>query len=100
MSSATMQDHEIFGEEIQQLRRTTRQFADRLAPHAEEWDEAGIFPREVFKEAGDLGLLGIRFGAPYGGSELDWWYTTAYAEALVHTRNAGVNMALMVQSDM
>ncbi len=100
MSTVTMQDNEIFGEEHQQLRRTTRQFAERLAPHAEAWDEAGIFPREVFKEAGELGLLGIRMAPDIGGSGLDWWFTTAYAEALVHTRNAGVNMALMVQSDM
>ena len=100
LSTATMQDHEIFQEDHNQLRQTTRKFAERLAPHAEEWDEAGIFPREVFKEAGDLGLLGIRVSSDFGGSGLDWWYTTAFAEALVHSRNAGLNMGLMVQSDM
>jgi citronellyl-CoA dehydrogenase len=77
-----------------------RQFAESLAPHAEEWDEAGIFPREVFKQAGDLGLLGIRVPEALGGSELDWWFTTCYVEELIHTYNAGLNMALMVQSDM
>ncbi len=100
MNHVTLQDHEIFQEDHQELRRTTRQFAERLAPFAEAWDEEGIFPREVFKEAGDLGLLGIRYSPDLGGSGLDWWYTTAYAEELVRTRNAGVNMALMVQSDM
>jgi len=95
-----MQDTEIFTEEHQAFRKTVEKFADSLAPHAEEWDEAGIFPREVFKQAGDLGLLGIRFGEQVGGSALDWWYTTAYAESLVRTNNAGLNMALMVQSDM
>ena len=99
-ATTTLQDHEIFRDDHRQLRRTTRQFAERLAPHAEEWDEAGIFPREVFKEAGTLGLLGIRFSPDLGGSGLDWWYTTAYAEELVRSRNAGVNMGLMVQSDM
>ena len=68
--------------------------------HSEEWDEQSIFPREVFKQAGDLGLLGIGHDVEYGGLGLDWWYTAAYAEELVHTNNAGVNMALMVQSDM
>ncbi len=95
-----MQDHEIFTEAHQAFRKTVKQFAETLAPHAEEWDEAGIFPREVFKQAGDLGLLGVRFSPELGGSGLDWWFSTAYAESLVHTRNAGVNMALMVQSDM
>lgn len=95
-----MQDHEIFSEEHQQFRKTVRQFAESLAPHAEEWDEAGIFPKEVFKQAGDLGLLGIRSSPEYGGMGLDWWFTTCYAEELVYSRNAGVNMALLVQSDM
>ena len=95
-----MQDSEIFTEEHKALRKTVRQFAESLAPFALEWDEAGIFPREVFKQAGDLGLLGIRHSAEIGGMGLDWWYTTCWAEELIHTRNAGLNMALLVQSDM
>ncbi len=95
-----MQDDEIFGEEHAAMRRTVRKFAEELAPHAEEWDREGIFPREVFERAGELGLLGIRFDPEYGGSGLDWWFTTCWAEELVNSNNAGVNMALMVQSDM
>ncbi len=88
------EDHDMF-------RKTVRDFAEKeCAPHSEEWDEAGIFPRELFKRAGELGLLGIRVDPKWGGSGLDWWYTAAYAEELVRTTNAGVNMALMVQSDM
>ena len=99
-SRVAMQDKEIFTPEHEQIRDTVRKFAQSLAPHSEEWDEQGIFPREVFKQAGDLGLLGIGHDVEYGGLGLDWWYTAAYAEELVHTNNAGVNMALMVQSDM
>ena len=88
-----MQDSEIFGPEHQQIRETVRKFAKSLAPFAEEWDEAGIFPREVFTQAGDLGLLGIGHGEEHGGLGLDWWYTAAYAEELVHSNSAGVNMA-------
>ena len=95
-----LQDSDIFGPDHQALRTTVRKFAESLAPHAEAWDEAGIFPREVFKQAGDLGLLGIRVAPEYGGSGLDWWYTATYVEELVRTRSAGLNMALMVQSDM
>lgn len=100
MSDVRMLDHEIFTPEHLAFRKTVRKFAESLAPHAEEWDEAGIFPREVFKQAGDLGLLGIRANPEYGGMGLDWWWTTCWAEELVHSNNAGVNMALMVQSDM
>ncbi len=100
MPDVRMQDKEIFTPEHLEFRKTVRRFADTLAPHAEAWDEEGIFPREVFKQAGDLGLLGIRFGEKWGGLGLDWWWTVCYAEELVHSNNAGVNMALMVQSDM
>jgi len=95
-----MQDEEIFTDDHKALRQTVRKFAESLAPHSEEWDEAGLFPREVFKQAGDLGLFGIRHDPKYGGMGLDWWFTTCYAEELIYSSNAGVNMSLMVQSDM
>ena len=50
-----------FTEEHRMLRDTVKQFAEReIAPYAEEWDAAGIFPRDVFNKAGELGLFGIR----------------------------------------
>jgi citronellyl-CoA dehydrogenase len=100
VNRTTMQDDELFNEEHKALRETVRKFAETIRPHAEEWDEEGIFPKELFKQAGDLGLLGIRFDEEYGGSGLDWWYTTAYAEELQRSTSAGANLALMVQSDM
>jgi citronellyl-CoA dehydrogenase len=90
-----------FTEEHRMLRDTVRQFAEReIAPYAEEWDAEGIFPRDVFKKAGDLGLFGIRLDPKYGGSGLDWWATAAYIEGLSYTTSGAVNMAIMVQSDM
>lgn len=90
-----------FTEEHRMLRDTVKQFAQReIAPYAEEWDAEGIFPREVFKQAGDLGLFGIRLDPKYGGSGLDWWATAAFIEGLSYTTSGAVNMAIMVQSDM
>ncbi len=90
-----------FTEEHQMLRDTVKQFAQReIAPFAEEWDEAGIFPRELFSKAGDLGLFGIRLDPNYGGSGFDWWATAAFLEGLSYSTSGAVNMALMVQSDM
>ncbi len=83
------------------LRETVKQFCQKeIAPFAEEWDEAGIFPRELFKKSGDLGLFGIRTDPKWGGSGLDWWATAAYLDGLSYANNGGVAMALMVQSDM
>ena len=90
-----------FTEEHRMLRDTVKQFAQReIAPYAEEWDAEGIFPREVFNKAGELGLFGIRLDPKYGGSGLDWWATAAYIEGLSYTTSGAVNMAIMVQSDM
>ena len=97
-----MSDREpFFTEEHDMFRKTVRAFVEsELAPHAEEWEEAGIFPREVFKKFGDQGLLGLKYDTSLGGMGLDYWFTVVFGEELVRSRIAGVNMALMVQSDM
>ena len=90
-----------FTEEHNLIRQTVTRFCkEEIAPYAAEWDDAGIFPREIFKKAGDLGLFGIRIDPKWGGGGLDWWATTAYVESLTFSDSGSVNMALMVQSDM
>ena len=90
-----------FTEEHTQFRKTVRQFAEKeLAPHAEEWEADEMFPSWVFKRAGELGILGAHFPEEHGGAGLDYWFSVAKAEELVHSRLAGVNMGLLVQSDM
>lgn len=87
-------DHDMF-------RKTVRDFCQKeLAPYSQTWDEAGIFPREIFKRFGEMGFFGIHYPEQLGGSNLDFWYTTAYIEELVHARNAGLGMAMLVQGEM
>jgi citronellyl-CoA dehydrogenase len=90
-----------FTEEHEAFRKTVRAFVEKeMTPHGLEWDRAGIFPRELFKKCGELGFLGINHDPKYGGSGLDYWYVTAFVEELSRSYNAGVNMALLVQSQM
>ncbi len=90
-----------FTEEHFLFRETVKQFVQsEIAPHAEEWDEAGIFPKDIFKKAAELGLFGIRLDPDYGGSGLDWWYTAAYLEGFSYSNSGGVSMAMFVQSDI
>jgi citronellyl-CoA dehydrogenase len=90
-----------FTHEHEMIRQTVQRFAkEEIAPHAVEWDEQGIFPREIFRKAAELGLFGIRIDPKWGGAGLDWWATTAYVEGLAHSDSGSVNMALLVQSDM
>jgi citronellyl-CoA dehydrogenase len=90
-----------FTEEHNMIRETVRTFARaEIAPYSAEWDEAGEFPRELFKKGADLGLFGIRIDSEFGGSSHDWWASAAYFEGMSYSENGGVNMAFMVQSDL
>ena len=97
----TEQEFPYFTEEHEMIRQTVKRFCrEEIAPHAEEWDLAGIFPREIFSKAAALGLFGIRIDPEWGGSGLDWWATAAYLEAMAHSESGSVNMGLIVQSDL
>jgi citronellyl-CoA dehydrogenase len=88
-------------DEHRQLRETVKKYAEeQLAPHRFEWDKAGGFPRSIFKDLADLGVLGIRFDPAIGGLGLDWWYTIAFIEGLAYCRNAGLIMSILVDTDM
>ncbi len=58
--------------EQEELIRTLRAFARKeLAPHSHRWDTSGEFPWDVWRQMGELGLLGLRAPAAYGGGEAD-----------------------------
>jgi len=44
-----------------------------IKPHVMEWDEAQIFPIELFKKLGELGLMGVLVPEEYGGSGLGYF---------------------------
>ena len=59
--------------EIEAVRESVHGFAqDRIAPMAAEFDRANAFPRELWNELGQLGLLGITAGPDFGGSGLGY----------------------------
>ena len=56
-----------------QLRKSVREFAEaEIAPHVLEWDEEQIFPMEVVKKIGQLGLLGTIFPEDLGGAGMGY----------------------------
>ena len=90
-----------FREEHEQFRNTVRKFAEKeLAPHADEWEKSELFPNEVFKRAGELGLFAAHFPEEQGGLGGDYWFSIAKAEELARGQSAGVTMGLLVQGDM
>ncbi|MBM4350688.1 MAG: acyl-CoA dehydrogenase [Deltaproteobacteria bacterium] len=63
----------ILSTEQQMIRDLCKNFVkNEIAPIAEEMDETGHFPYEVWKKLGDLGIVGIPIPEEYGGGEMDW----------------------------
>ena len=92
----------LFTEEHQEIRRTISNFvANEVNPYVEEWEQEGLFPaHEVFKKAGDLGLLGICKPVEFGGLGLDYSYGMVATEEWGQISCGGVPMAIGVQTDM
>ncbi|MEW6529224.1 MAG: acyl-CoA dehydrogenase family protein [Thermodesulfobacteriota bacterium] len=63
---------ELLSEEHRMVRETVRKFADReLAPIAREIDENERFPMDVYRKAGENGLIGSTSPVEYGGGGAD-----------------------------
>src|SRR4051812_48465879 len=60
-------------DEQRQIQEMVREFAlSEIKPHLMQWDEAQHFPTEVFKRAGQLGMLGVTVPEEYGGAGLSY----------------------------
>jgi alkylation response protein AidB-like acyl-CoA dehydrogenase len=67
---------------------------DNIRPKMMEWDEAQIFPVEVFKKLGELGLMGVLVPEEYGGSGFSYTeYVTAISELAKVCGSIGLSMA-------
>ncbi|MCP4035307.1 MAG: acyl-CoA dehydrogenase, partial [bacterium] len=87
--------------EHQAFRETVRKFTEeQLRPRAREFDEAGRIDKALFKEMGDLGMLGLRYASDYGGSELDWSFSAVMHEELGRSDNGGATLAISVHTEM
>ena len=92
----------ILSPEHHALFDTVAKFVEKeLNPQVPAWEKAEQFPaREVFKQLGLLGLLGLKYPQEFGGAALDFSYSMVMAEALGLCACAGVPMAIGVQTDM
>jgi acyl-CoA dehydrogenase len=71
-------------DEHRALRAQVRRWAaSQIAPHAAEWEENEEFPRELYKSAGQAGVLGITYPEEVGGAGGDATHALAAAEEMV-----------------
>lgn len=77
------------------IRDMVRDFAERkIRPDMMKWDEAQEFPKDLFHEMGELGLLGVLVPHEYGGSGFGYYeYVTAIVELAKVCGSIGLSMA-------
>jgi acyl-CoA dehydrogenase len=81
-------------QDIAALTDTVMRFArERIAPHVAQWDEAGGFPRELYGEAAQLGLLGLGYPEELGGTPAPHALRNAMTVALARHGGSGGVMA-------
>ncbi|WP_022955666.1 acyl-CoA dehydrogenase family protein [Perlucidibaca piscinae] len=84
-----------FNETHEQVRLTARQFIQReVLPHINAWEEAGSFPREIYRKAGAAGLLGIGHDPAYGGTGEDVFMKIAATEEVMRSTSGGFAASL------
>ncbi len=80
------------GEDIDALRESVRRFAmDRIAPLADETDRNNAFPMQLWREMGELGLLGITAGEEHGGAGMGY---LAHCVAMEEISRASASVGL------
>jgi acyl-CoA dehydrogenase len=86
---------DCFSPEHEDFRRSVRGFVEReIAPHVNAWDEAGTFPRELYRKAAAIGLLGIGYPEELGGTPADLFYAIVAAEEIARAGSGGLQASL------
>ena len=78
------EEHRIFRDSLKRF------LAKEIVPHIEEWEEAGIVPREAWKKMGDQGFLAMNVPEEYGGLGADFLYSVIVTEELTRTNSSGL----------
>ncbi|MEU6730771.1 acyl-CoA dehydrogenase family protein [Nonomuraea wenchangensis] len=89
-------ERDLFDEEHLLFRETVREFMTReVVPHHAQWEKEGIVPREVWKQAGELGMFGFSVPEEYGGAGVkDFRYNAVIVEEIIRHGASGLGFSL------
>ncbi|MGC1633790.1 MAG: acyl-CoA dehydrogenase family protein [Gelidibacter sp.] len=82
-------------EEHQMMRGMIQDFIkNEILPQMETWEKQGMVSRDIWKRAGDLGLLCMDMPEAYGGSGLDFSFSALFIEELAKKGISGPGFSL------
>ena len=88
------------GEDIEALRDMVHRFAqDRIKPLAAEIDQSNHFPPALWRELGDMGLLGITVPEEFGGADMSYLAHTVAVEEIARA-SASVSLSYGAHSNL
>ena len=84
----------ILSEDQKLIQDAIGRFArEQIAPRAAEFEAARAYPKDLFRDLADLGLMGMTLDEQYGGSKTDY---VSYALALIEIAAADGGLSMMV----
>ena len=91
-----------FSEEHEMFRDMVRGFVEKeITPNVERWHNEGMPDREIFKKAGELGLIGMSTPEEYGGGgEMDFRYNQVLNEELTQSDCGSIVVSFGTLNDL
>ena len=81
---------EYFTKAHEMFRKEVRAWVKKeVLPYVEEWEEAGGFPREMYRKAADADLLGLCYPEDVGGTSADLFFALVVTEEWMRSTSAG-----------
>lgn len=101
MTEFEFTEPDSLGEDLRMVRQQVRRFVNEvIVPNGDVWEANGEIPRDVFRQLGEMGFLGMRHPVEYGGGGLGALSSVVLGEELARSGYGGVASALTVHSDM
>ncbi|PIE15202.1 MAG: acyl-CoA dehydrogenase [Rhodobacterales bacterium] len=88
------------GEDVNALRDMVRRWVqDRIQPIAAEVDQTNEFPNELWREMGELGLLGVTVSEEYGGADMSYLAHVVVIEEIARA-SASISLSYGAHSNL
>ena len=91
----------LFSAEHEAFRDGVRRFVEtEVMPHHYQWEDDRGFPRDLWRRAGEIGILCCNVPEEYGGAGADWLYNAIVIEEFGRAGASGPGSAFMVHSEI